>query len=45
MILPDIKRVVGEFEERVNARFDDVNRHFDAIYQGQIRVLEERLAS
>ena len=32
IILPDIQRVVGGLE-RLEARFDDINRHFDAIYQ------------
>ena len=33
VILPDMQRVVGELRSEMNARFDDVNGHFDAIYQ------------
>ena len=33
VILPDIERVVGESEARINKRFDDVDAHFDEIYK------------
>jgi hypothetical protein len=33
VILPDVERVVGAVESRMNARFDDVCGHFDAVYR------------
>jgi hypothetical protein len=37
VFMPDVKRVVGEavdaLEQRMNTRFDEVNGHFDGIYQ------------
>jgi hypothetical protein len=32
VILPDVERVVGALEARMNARFHDVYGHFDAVY-------------
>jgi hypothetical protein len=37
VVLPDIERIVdkriGDLDHRLEVRFDDINRHFDAIYQ------------
>jgi hypothetical protein len=33
VILPDVERVVGALESRMNARFDDIDRQFDAVYR------------
>jgi chromosome segregation ATPase len=33
VILPDVERVVGALESRINARFDDVSGHFAAVYR------------
>jgi len=33
VMLPDMQRMVDAAEARLNARFDDVNGHFDAVYQ------------
>jgi hypothetical protein len=33
VLLPDVKRLVEESEQRIGARFDDATGHFDAIYQ------------
>ncbi len=41
VVLPDIERVVGALEERVNARFDSVVGHFDAMYQRFERLEDE----
>jgi hypothetical protein len=33
VLLPDMQRMVDAAEARLNARFDDVDSHFDSIYQ------------
>jgi hypothetical protein len=37
VVVPDMKRIVGEavdaLEQRINARFDEINGYFDGIYQ------------
>jgi hypothetical protein len=33
VILPDVERVMGALELRMNGRFDDVHGHFDAVYR------------
>ena len=52
VVLPDIKRVVGDLRDEMNARFTALDGHFDAIYQRfdkleteyRIHVLEARIA-
>jgi len=33
VVLPDIKRVVGDLRDEMNARFTSLDGDFDAIYQ------------
>ena len=37
VLIPDVTRIVGEavdaLKQRINTRFDEVNGHFDGIYQ------------
>ena len=33
VLLPDIQQAVGELRQEMNARFREVNGHFDAIYK------------
>jgi len=33
VILPDMRRVVGELRDEMSGRFDDVDGHFNAIYK------------
>jgi hypothetical protein len=32
IVLPDMKRLNAELEQRLEGRFDDINRRFDEIY-------------
>jgi hypothetical protein len=41
VLLPDMKRLVEESEQRIGARFDEVNGHFDKIYQRLDRLESE----
>ena len=55
VVLPDIKRVVGDLRDEMNGKFAAQDAHFDAIYQRfdrletglreQVRALEERLGA
>ena len=33
VLVPEVERIVGESEGRINRRFDDVNAHFEQLYQ------------
>ena len=33
IVLPDMQRLNAELEQRLEGRFDDINRHFDEIYK------------
>jgi len=33
VLLPDLQRLETRLDERIDARFDEFNGHFDAIYQ------------
>ncbi len=33
VILPDIQRIVGDLETRLDTRFAEANGHFDTIYK------------
>ena len=38
IVLPDIERVVGALEHRMNARFDEMNGRFDRLCQPLARL-------
>ncbi len=51
VVLPDIKRVVGDLRDEMNARFTSLDGDFDAIYQrfdklelkARVDVLQEQI--